>query len=118
MTGQRHTQLFSCCIFFLLIFSLVVLASTSPIKITGTVTSAEDGQTLIGVNILEKRDGQRHRHRSRRNLRPHSRIRCRAGFLYIGFENQEIAVQGRLKLTYPSAKAQAAEPSCGDGLQA
>ncbi len=88
----------SLALFVILLQTATLFAQQNPIKITGTVTSAEDGQTLIGVNILEKGTDNGTVTEVDGTYALTAASDAMLVFSYIGFENQEIAVQGRLKI--------------------
>ena len=100
MTGQILPKPFCRWVPSLLIIcsSISLLAQQPAVNITGIVTSSQDNQPLIGVNVIEKGtingtitgiDG------SFNLTAPSDAILV---FSYIGFENQETRVNGRLKI--------------------
>lgn len=101
LTMKRQILNTSLCfpMLFLLFFQCSALfAQQNPIKVTGTVTSAEDGQTIIGVNILVKGTG------TGTATEPDGTFQLNAApdailvFTYTGYTSQEIPLQGRTVL--------------------
>jgi TonB-dependent starch-binding outer membrane protein SusC len=90
----------SCWLPILLIFSLTIplLAQQPSLEITGTVTSSEDNQPLIGVNVLEKGTPNGTVTELDGSYKLTAASDAVLVFSYIGFEDQEVAVQGRSKI--------------------
>ncbi|MCF8245664.1 MAG: TonB-dependent receptor [Saprospiraceae bacterium] len=100
MTGQTLTRFIARYLPILLLFlqAASLFAQQNPIKITGLVTSAEDGQTLIGVNILEKGTTNGTVTEVDGTYRLDAAADAILVFSFIGFEEQEIAVAGKPKI--------------------
>lgn len=89
---RKHSKIFT--LLMLLFFSHFALAQT--IEVRGTVTSTEDQQSLIGVNILEKGNPN---NGTVTDIDGSYLLSVPANatlvFSYIGYETQEIQVQNR-----------------------
>ncbi|MBI1225790.1 MAG: SusC/RagA family TonB-linked outer membrane protein [Bacteroidetes bacterium] len=99
MTGQTHHKSGSHLLtLLLLLLQTAIFAQQPNLLVTGTVTSAEDHQSLIGVNILEK--GTTNGTVTEVDGTYSLSVAADAVlvFSYIGFEDQEIAVGGRSKI--------------------
>lgn len=83
--------------FFLLLWAPLLGAQT--FTVTGTVTSADDSQPLIGVSVQEKGTGNG----AMTDVAGNFRLDVASGdavllFRYVGYADQEIALQGRSAL--------------------
>lgn len=97
MTGQTLfkaiSRLLTCCLF---IFPVATIFAQQPtIVVTGTVTSTEDKQTLIGVNILEKGTSNGTVTEVDGTYSLSVASNAVLVFSYIGLENKEVAVKGQ-----------------------
>jgi TonB-linked SusC/RagA family outer membrane protein len=83
---------------FCLLLNLPLFAQTGPIEVTGTITSAADKLPLIGVTVVEK--GAQNGTITDENGQYTITVSPNAilVFSYIGYENQEVAVEGRRTL--------------------
>lgn len=84
--------------FFLLLWAPLLGAQT--FTVTGTVTSADDSQPLIGVSVQEKGTGNG----AMTDVAGNFRLDVASGdavllFRYVGYADQEIALQGRSALS-------------------
>ena len=84
----------------LLIFfqAISLLAQQPSLEITGTISSSEDNQPLIGVNVLEKGTLNGTVSEIDGTYKITAAANAVLVFSYIGFENEEIAVKGRSKI--------------------
>lgn len=63
----KTTGLVVCC---LLLLNAPVHAQVGQVRVTGTVTSAEDARPLPGASVIVKGHQHRHAHRDQRPLHP------------------------------------------------
>ncbi len=85
-----------CLSFFLTMFSYTVFAQQ--IKVSGTVTSADDGMSLPGVNVVEKGTTNGVSADMDGNFVISTQANAVLVFSYVGYASQEIAVNGQTSL--------------------